>query len=736
MSARKAKKRAHVSDSDHDSAEDEHPEVASITFPQFSGECSSWDAFHEELTRYQEETHQLYKTRSTNSVADRNKQHAYQHARWTFKPRGKGSRTNHNIRSIDYPAKLSAVLVQSGDGSYKVRVSKHIATHNHDVGRDVYYSYAEARKITSPGTRGVVKTLVQGGSKKKKILRYLKEISGKSVLPKDVENLVAKMRKETYTSEDDNERVAQTAHTRRMTRKFPEAICVDATYGTNINRYRLFSFMVTDKFGCGSFAQHALVDGESKLNMLCAIRAFKQNNPGWTDVKVIEIDKDFTELALLPRSEQERLRISAFEKMHIKYILTMLVRTEKESGFDDYLSALQKLCVGKPSFMDYFTENWLNCKDLWCTFERGNIPHLDNNANNRLEASWGAAKDLLHRHMAMDECIDHLLFLQQSAEDRYTTKVKRVGCRYNRNYDNEMAMLAKLATHHACNLVEEQYRASGQETYDISSDENTPNFLLSPVQNQTVLLPCRHILYLWRQRSDLRSIIPCKSIPERWLLADEDNEEDAGDPDTSQKFYVEDIAAPPSRVLGHNEKYQSGFAVCQKIAEVVVDKGSRSFRAWLDFLTQLEGVARHNDMPPSYRDLSIGVEVTNSGSVGERATNSDGVGEQITNVGEPIPRSSFVEQDANLDRADAGEDVTNSDDAGDNVTNSDDGGKDDTNLGSVLTPDSTPEIKIEKGARVELTSTPASARRKLDLDNVGSASSDEEIVNIVLNTTS
>ncbi|KAG4246615.1 hypothetical protein PC116_g5610 [Phytophthora cactorum] len=77
--------------------------------------------------------------------------------------------------------------------------------------------------------------------------------------------------------------------------------------------------------------------------------------------------------------------------------------------------------------MDNFTENWLNCKDLWCTFERGNIPHLDNNTNNRSEASWGADKDFLHRHMTMDECIDHLLFLQQSAEDRYTTKVKRVG---------------------------------------------------------------------------------------------------------------------------------------------------------------------------------------------------------------------------------------------------------------------------------------------------------------------
>ncbi|KAG3125818.1 hypothetical protein PI126_g22599 [Phytophthora idaei] len=197
--------------------------------------------------------------------------------------------------------------------------------------------------------------------------------------------------------------------------------------------------MITDKFGCGSFAQHALVDGQSQLNMLCAIRAFKQNNPGWTDVKVIVIDKDFTELALLREEfpcatvilchfhvidylkrevSKKDYGFSGFEKMHIKNILTMLVRTEKESRFDDYLSALRKLSVGKPLFMDYFTENWLNCKDLWCTFERGNIPHLDKNTNNRLEASWRAAKDLLHRHMAMDECIDHLLFLQQSAQDR------------------------------------------------------------------------------------------------------------------------------------------------------------------------------------------------------------------------------------------------------------------------------------------------------------------------------
>ncbi|ETO59456.1 hypothetical protein F444_22194, partial [Phytophthora nicotianae P1976] len=292
----------------------------------------------------------------------------------TFKSRGKGSRTNHKIRSIGCPAKLNAVLIKVADDTYKVRVTSHVATHDHDVGRDVYYSYAESRKITSPGTRG--QNTDSRGSKKK-ILRYLKEVSEKPVLPKDVENLVAKLRMETYTSEDNNERVVevlrdlsegpgnavnvfrnkttgltscitfQTTHMRRMTRKFPEAVCIDATYGTDINRYRLFSFMVTDKFGCGSFAQHALVDGGSKLNMLYAVRAFKQNNPAWVDVKVIVIDKDFVELGLLCEEfpcatiilchfhvidylkrevSKKDYGFSAFEKMHIKNILTMMVR--------------------------------------------------------------------------------------------------------------------------------------------------------------------------------------------------------------------------------------------------------------------------------------------------------------------------------------------------------------------------------------------------------------------------
>ncbi|GMF32397.1 unnamed protein product [Phytophthora fragariaefolia] len=44
-----AKKRAHISDSENDSGSSE--EEIEVSVPPFSGEFSSWEAFHEELGR-------------------------------------------------------------------------------------------------------------------------------------------------------------------------------------------------------------------------------------------------------------------------------------------------------------------------------------------------------------------------------------------------------------------------------------------------------------------------------------------------------------------------------------------------------------------------------------------------------------------------------------------------------------------------------------------------------------
>ncbi|ETP14100.1 hypothetical protein F441_10946 [Phytophthora nicotianae CJ01A1] len=154
----------------------------------------------------------------------------------------------------------------------------------------------------------------------------------------------------------------------------------------------------------------------------------------------------------------------------------------------------------------------------------------------------------------MDECNDHLLFLEQIAEDKYRVKARRVGFRYNNNYDEELQMLARIATHHACDLVGGQYTASKQADYTIESEKTSPTIFtltsstslnqfavsLEPntcncMFNQTLLLPCRHIMFLRREASSYPSAIPFDAIPTRWSLVDdcrEDDKEASGGDDT------------------------------------------------------------------------------------------------------------------------------------------------------------------------------------------------------------
>ncbi|RAW38326.1 hypothetical protein PC110_g5437 [Phytophthora cactorum] len=103
--------------------------------------------------------------------------------------------------------------------------------------------------------------------------------------------------------------------------------------------------MVTDKFGSGAFAQHSLIDGETRANMRNAISAFQRNNEAWSVINVIAIDKDFTELSTLEDEFPEASLIlcqfhvidylkretakreygfTRFEKMHIRNVLTMM----------------------------------------------------------------------------------------------------------------------------------------------------------------------------------------------------------------------------------------------------------------------------------------------------------------------------------------------------------------------------------------------------------------------------
>ncbi|KAG6946831.1 hypothetical protein JG687_00016492 [Phytophthora cactorum] len=98
--------------------------------------------------------------------------------------------------------------------------------------------------------------------------------------------------------------VFHSARMKRLFRDFPDVVLVDTTHGTNTNKYKLFSFAVTDLFGktshkimdvfcVGQYVMHALVKAETKENLRLAVDCFEHWNPPWTKIKLFITDKAF-----------------------------------------------------------------------------------------------------------------------------------------------------------------------------------------------------------------------------------------------------------------------------------------------------------------------------------------------------------------------------------------------------------------------------------------------------------
>ena len=107
-------------------------------------------------------------------------------------------------------------------------------------------------------------------------------------------------------------------------KKFPEILLVDGTYNVNRARMPLYCFMIEDGFGNGRNIFYSATAEESAVHLLHIIQTFKSFNPSWFNIRVIVIDKDFTEL---PALQQEFPQATVlFCQFHvIKYFLNRLL---------------------------------------------------------------------------------------------------------------------------------------------------------------------------------------------------------------------------------------------------------------------------------------------------------------------------------------------------------------------------------------------------------------------------
>ncbi|KAJ0410395.1 hypothetical protein P43SY_002727 [Pythium insidiosum] len=196
--------------------------------PPIQRRHATWQAFTEHLAEYSKATFQIYRVRTTSSIAQRNARVAQQlqqqsedgvdpeyaatpsapvfapasyewYAKtflcthgWKQRRRGKGQRVSHHLRSTLCPAKICATLQRHpvAEHTWNVIVTKQVLEHNHEVSHAAFQRYSENRKVRDPELLAQAEAMWRDGQSRRKIFEFLKDRSQAALLMKDVHNLV------------------------------------------------------------------------------------------------------------------------------------------------------------------------------------------------------------------------------------------------------------------------------------------------------------------------------------------------------------------------------------------------------------------------------------------------------------------------------------------------------------------------------------------------------------------
>ncbi|KAE9272966.1 hypothetical protein PF008_g29959 [Phytophthora fragariae] len=158
--------------------------------------------------------------------------------------------------------------------------------------------------------------------------------------------------------------------------------------------------------------------------------------------------------------KKQAARLASSVKKQVKAMMGLLVYARSKMEYDEARSTMKELLGGDETHPLYktFLENWDNSQEEWVSYLRGNVPHLTNNTNNRIESKWGKIKDVIKGTSSIDELVTTLITLQEYAEDQYIAEYHRVGSRpRGPDEDPELAALGMQISPFAFRLVAEQH---------------------------------------------------------------------------------------------------------------------------------------------------------------------------------------------------------------------------------------------------------------------------------------
>ena len=308
--------------------------------------------------------------------------------------------------------------------------------------------------------------------------------------------------------------------------KFPELLYIDATYKLNDRRFPLYVIMCEDGFGESEIICLMFTVDETKEVLEQMLDIFVEINKATTlRTTAIMSDKDMTARDLLSEKfpnanlliclfhvlknfrreiTVEKMEISANDRLKVLEAIQNISRSSNE---DDYSLNLKKLTdLGFQKVNDYFLNNWHTIKSEWVLGLRGDVTHLDNTTNNRLESINQKIKQVVPRLCPLDICFEALMKAVNSLELERDIRVANMfnSVSFQVPESECLKKFKQLLTPFAFNKIEKQYELSKkQKVFALDGDKVVfeTGKIASALTTEcschyfeSVKLPCRHLL--------------------------------------------------------------------------------------------------------------------------------------------------------------------------------------------------------------------------------------------------
>ncbi|KAG3167811.1 hypothetical protein PI126_g3643 [Phytophthora idaei] len=224
------------------------------------------------------------------------------------------------------------------------------------------------------------------------IMQFLRRQAGKNVALRDVPNLVSKLKEARRGQTKAVDRLELVL--RNFCRAFPEVLMVDATHNTKNARHKQFRFLDSRRHRphvqqhVESRARHYLIIVDDDFG---AISLLQEAFPGARVLLCV-----FYVVKYL-RGEAARRDYGVIDREKVEDAVYLMLNMQPEEEYDTGFKHLYYVVEGKQIPKDEDIPEPVH-------------PFL------RLVAAWGHRKDALKPTMAMDECVDTLVFLQSIAE--------------------------------------------------------------------------------------------------------------------------------------------------------------------------------------------------------------------------------------------------------------------------------------------------------------------------------